>query len=151
MKPNAPTHYVDTSVFIEALTSSREDQGRECSRYLARLGRIYRWVIGLPVLAEFLVFTLDKKEEIAADELFLFFWRLYQDRNPILVAPSPADQEFAKTIRETDPRLSFLDCLHLATAIGKSQIFVTIDREIRESQILEKELGIRVRHPSMLL
>ena len=151
MKPNSPTHYVDTSVFIEALTSPREDEGRACSRYLARLGRIYQWVIGLPVFAEYMVFALDKKPELAADEVFLFFWRIYQDRNPVVILPEPSVYENAKLVKEIDPRLSLLDCLHLATAKGNAQIFVTIDKEIRLSQRLEKELGIRVRHPSMLL
>ncbi len=149
MKPNAPTHYVDTSVFIEALTSPRTDEGRLCLRYLARLGKIYKWILGSTVLEEYYIFTVGKPKNIA-DDLHDFFWNLYQDRFPTLLFLNSAALEKTREIRKIDERVDFYDILHLALAQGNAQRFVTIDNKILKSETLGS-LSVKIFHPADLL
>lgn len=149
MKPNAPTHYVDTSVFIEALTAPRTDAGRFCLRYLARLGKIYEWVFGSPVIEEYYIFALQKAKNIA-DDLHDFFWNLYQDHSPIILFLNPTVLGKAEEVQKLDARLGFYDTLHLALAQDKVQAFVTIDNKILNSEKL-RSLRVKVFHPADLL
>ncbi len=149
MKPNSPVHYVDTCIFIEALTSPNTEAGRDCARYLKRLGNIYSWSLGTPVLLEFYLFMLHKEKAIS-DELHDFFWTLFQDNQPKLISPETGHDK-ADYVQGLDSRLEFMDSLHLANAIENSHVFVTVDNKLLGSALLEQRLGLKILHPADLL
>ncbi len=150
MKPNAPEHYVDTSVFIESLTSPAKEQGRQCYRYLRRLGQIYRWVVSMPVIYEFYHSALQKSKE-GSDELHDFFWCFFQDRQPRFVTTDFNSLDKLKIIHDSGHRVDFLDSLHLGIAAATCRTFVTIDNKILKNSKIGKDLGIEVFHLSSLL
>jgi len=150
MKPHTPIHYVDTAVFLETLTKPQTDVGRDCDRYLKRLGKIYVWTVSEPVFSEFYLFILQKRGKADSDNIHDFFWFIFNEKKPIIIPP---EKGYIKVdyIQSLDSRLSFMDCLHLASATDNSQVFVTIDEKILGNSFLEKRLGLKILHPSDLL
>ncbi len=145
MKKNAPVHYVDTCVFIEALTSERTEDGRQCRRYLSRLGKIFQWTLSAPVLYEFYYHALQQGKK-TYDMLADWFWILHSDKLPRVLQPEQGLTNLGY-VQNLDDRLSHMDSLHLAGAVGNANVFVTIDRKILESSSM-RQLGFSLAHPS---
>ena len=60
-----PLHHIDTDVILEPEST---EAGRYCTRYVKRIGVMYRGKLAIPVLGELLLYIIqelkDKKEQL---------------------------------------------------------------------------------------
>ena len=144
-------HFIDTCIFFESLVKKRSYQKNDCGRYLARVNKIYRSVISIPVLGEYMETALEKEYTDSLD-LFEFLLGFVKNSKLKIVSPKISTLEIFHEIESIDPKIEFMDGLHLACAIENSiKTFVTIDHDLLGNQKIEERFKIKIKHPKELI
>jgi len=151
MRINA-SHFIDTAVLLESLDKKGKRQ-RECEKYLARSGGVYKGIITNVVLGEFTKKALEKDY---ADYLDLvdWLWTFIISKSLKIVIPNfKAFKKFSDLNRlDLDQRIGTMDRVHLACAeIQKVDNFVTIERSITRNKILDSKLSVKLKEPKDFL
>jgi len=148
-------HFLDTSIIIgaivEAKTKKEKDEQRRCERYIARLNYIYKGIISISVLGEFTERCLSK-DSIDTLKGFDFLDGFIKDKEIEIIYPDNKTIEIFQQIKEIDPRIEFMDAMHIACAKSNGiKVFVTIDKPLIENQKLREYLKIEIKHPKDLI
>lgn len=144
-----PLCHIDASIILEILLKGKFEH--ECKSFLNRVGYKYRGVLSVPVLGEVDkgIFKIESvvEREIARD----FVDKLIMKRRISIFSSTYETYSIALKIREINSFIKSMDALHIACAIvDKADTFITLDNELVKSKEIEKEFGIKIKHPSEL-
>lgn len=143
-----PLHHIDTSVILEPETTKT---GRDCKRYLNKVGYKYRAKFSLPMLGE-LFYDILELEDPNDRYTALDFINSLVDAKQIEFSSVPKTERISQRIREVDEQIDPLDRLIFACAIAdKAKNFVTLDSKFLKNKKLETEFKIKISHPKDLL
>ncbi|NCN39157.1 MAG: hypothetical protein COY38_01875 [Candidatus Aenigmarchaeota archaeon CG_4_10_14_0_8_um_filter_37_24] len=143
-------HFIDTCVFLESLIKKKSYQKADCERYLTRINKIYRGVISIPVLGEYMETALEKEYTDSLD-VFEFLFEFVKTAKVRIISVKSSTLEIFHEIENIDSKIEFMDGLHLACAIENNiKTFVTIDHDLLGNQKIEEEFKIKIRHPKEL-
>ncbi|MBU5537689.1 MAG: PIN domain-containing protein [Candidatus Aenigmatarchaeota archaeon] len=143
-----PLHHIDSSIELEP--GDTED-GKYCTKYFNIVGYKYRGKFCIPALGEILLaisFIADKTKQYDALDVFL---KLIKERK-IRFASVENTEEYVIKIKQLDKGIEPMDRLILACAIADgADTFVTLDEKLIHNEKIEKEFGIKIRHPHELV
>ncbi len=135
--------YLDTFVFMDMLSGNAEYM-KKAQGYLESMksGKV-EGVVSSILLAE-LAFHLKRKRGREKAEEILYYIRSLPNLSIIPLAEETAKEAGilrARYIRKIQKKLTYFDCIHLATAIGqKCGKFVTGDKGFRDIKEVEEEI-----------
>lgn len=143
-----PLHHIDTSIVLEP---EKTEDGRNCRRYLQKVGYNYRGKISFPALSELFITILrltkyeDKRDLFDAIDKTIFVRKIE--------FCSPLDTcDTIEKIKGLDERVKSTDREIVACAVeDKAVVLVTLDANLTRNEKIEKEFGIEIRHPKELL
>lgn len=133
--------YLDTFVFMDIL-SGKSDVAEKAVSYLRRITSGHG-IVSSVVLTELCFHVKRRGSREKADEVLSYIQSLpgleiIPLSNEISVA---AGRLRAKYFRKIPKKLTYFDCVHLATAIEeKCDVFVTGDRGFRDIEEVEMEI-----------
>ena len=147
---NLPLHHIDACVIMEALLKHKGYEG--CENYLNKVGYKYRGVLSISALGEIVMSSIRKFEkETEYGEVSLIIANMINKRKIDFSAPQFKTYPVVEQIKRIETRAEPMDSLNLATAItGNANVFVTMDGTFLENKKLEKEFGIKIKHPDEL-
>jgi len=141
-------HHIDTSVILEPEST---ENGKYCAKYLQLVGYKYRGILSFPVLSELFVTILKQLESRDRYDLLDLIDKTIKIRKMEFYSPDNVS-ELLQRIKTIDNRIDSLDREIVACAKeNNAQILVTLDKNLINNKILERELGIKIRHPKDLL
>lgn len=143
-----PKHSFDTSVILSYLIKDKD--GNECTRYLARIGYLYRGYISFPMIGELVGIALTKYKKGSSD-IINDFTLLMKNAGFEYSVPHDTAYKLYNDIRKLD--ISPMDAILLATAIEHNHdVFVTLDtRMLKASTKIEAKYKIMVKRPGELI
>ena len=146
-----PVHHIDTSVLLESKDKENAYFTRKYRNLLGIkfLGKVSIFVFGELFLYLYRLGLVGKNDE--AHNLLDSLQRLFKVKKISLATVHSMSSEIAVKIREIDPRISPMDSLIVANAIGDGTNLVTLDKKLIRNQTIEREFGIKIRHPKDIL
>jgi len=132
-KEMLPLHGQDSNIVIGAITGGK--RVKECERYLARLGNIYRGVLPLPACGEvdrFIFTKLSSHEERM--RFFGTYAYLVDHRKIEISVPRERSHKIYRELIQID-----------------SRVFVTLDDDLIEHKAIERRFKIKIKQPGDLL
>lgn len=143
-----PLHHIDTSIILEP---EKTENGRYCRKYLQKVGYNFRGKISFSVLGEILLNIMSLENYTEQHTALDLFQRLIKVRK-IGLYVQKRTEDIVKRIREIDARIDPIDAEILACTIeDEAQVLITLGTKLIHNEKLEKEFGIRIRHPNELL
>ena len=143
-----PLHHIDTSILLEV---ENTENGRFCQRYLQKIGSKYRGSISLPVIGEVLLNILSLKTIHEKYVLLEIADSLISIRKIKFYIPLDISETLTK-IKSLDSRIEPTDAMIFACAVEDNvNTLVTLDKNLIHNEKLEKEFGIKIKHPRELL
>jgi len=142
-----PLHHIDTSVLLEEVTS---EEGFHCKKYLNIVGYKYRGIISFPVLSELFFKILNLLTYGKQLDTFDLINSIIKEKRISFYSPKDIS-EIEKRIKEIDITLDSLDRQILACAIENKVTLVTIDSRLLRNEKIQKEFGIKIKHPKELV
>ncbi len=129
--------YLDTYVFMDVL-SGKPEFVQKAKQYIEKDGE----KVVSSILFEELAFHVSRKNRSKADEILFYVQNL-----PIeIINVTPeiarlAGRIRAKYFKRIEKKLTYFDCIHIATAItSKCERFVTGDKGFRDVKEIEMEI-----------
>ena len=139
-----PLHHIDTSIVREKPTTPN---GRCCVAYLNIVGTKYRGKFSIPMLGEYLIGVISISDYSKRVDLLEVIYSLMKNKKIELTSVQNIEKT-ANRIKELDERIQTADRLILGSAIEDSaDTFITLDVDLIRNVVIEKELGIKIRHP----
>lgn len=133
--------YLDTFVFMDIL-SGKSEAAEKAVSYLRRIST-GKGIVSAIVLTELCFHVKRRGSREKADEILSYVQSLPNLKiipvsNEISVA---AGRLRARYFRKITKKLTYFDCIHIATAIAeKCDVFVTGDRGFRDIEEIEMEI-----------
>lgn len=143
-----PLHHINSDVILEP---ENTEEGRDCKRYLERVGKKYRGVISLPVLGEILMDILSletvREKYIALDLVD----SIIAERKITYYTQKNIGKSLLK-VKELDTRIDPTDAEIFACSVEDgAKILVTLDSDMVHNIKLEQTFNIEIKHPSELI
>lgn len=153
-------HHIDACIFLELFIkpTKRKSWIKECKDYLEyKIGKYYSGTISLLAFGEIMkaVASVEKETEWetikAREDIFTSLIMILQKKNFQFWSPQFNCMKKALEIKK-DFQFEPADTLHLACASEDKScsIFVTTEDKFLNNPLLEKKLGIKIKHPSAL-
>ncbi|MBI4896361.1 MAG: hypothetical protein HY832_02330 [Candidatus Aenigmarchaeota archaeon] len=143
-----PLHHIDTSIMLEP---EKTESGRQCQKYLQRVGYNYRGRLSFPALSELFVSILRIENSDNRYTVFDLIAQIVHSRKIEFYAQKDTSG-IIETIRTIDPRLTPLDREIVACAVeDQALVLATLDSELIHNQKIEQEFKIKIVHPKELL
>lgn len=143
-----PAHHIDTSVILEPKDT---ENGFYCQKYLNLVGYKFRGKFSLLVLGELLLkllkFETLKEQYDLVDSITslirnrkIFFYSVFEN------------EELCRQVKENNVRIEKSDLFIFLSAVeDKATVFVTLDTALVDNEVLEREFGIKIKHPRDLI
>lgn len=143
-----PIHHIDTSVILEPKGT---ESGFYCQKYMNLVGYKYRGKFSLVVLGEILLKVQKFGTFVERYDFLDTLFNLIKKRN-ISFYSVPENENIISKIKEADRRIQRADRTILASAVeDKAAVLVTLDSKLVDNTNLEKEFGIKIKHPKNLI
>lgn len=143
-----PLHYVDSCIFFEIFSISKEKLRQMARKYFYDINKAHQGIVSSLSLGEITDGLLElPTQKDSEDSFFNISQHL---KNFRVIYPKFEDYQLTLELRSYDYKLEPADALHLAIAINnKSQVFMTLgERELIDNPRLEKfcrERGLKIK------
>ena len=143
-----PKRHIDTSVIVEPESTK---EGRQCKRYLQKLGYNYTGVLSFPVLSELFVILASIEDFNERYDFLESILATIKSRSIMFYSPKDISM-LLREIKLAEARIGNTDQEILAcVSEDKSYALVTLDKDMLNNKKLESLLRIKILHPKDLV
>lgn len=146
--PNMPKHHIDASVIVEPENTG---DGRYCKRYLQKVNYNYAGTLSFPALSEIFMILASIEDFNDRYDFLEPILTIIKGKSIKFYSPRNIGKLLDK-ISSVENRIGHTDMEILACASeDKSNMLITLDKDMINNRNLETLLEIKIRHPKDVL